>query len=96
MMEVNYLLEGHALTHTAGRYTVHYDRIRPVIAPLAKELLTIEATGDRTRAEALLAKYDTMPAELIAALKGTKDIPVGHVEDILFAPRSCVGPVPFP
>ena len=76
MMEVNYLLEGHAVTHAVGRYTVHYDRIRSVIASLAKELLTIEATGDRARAEALLAKYDTMPAELITALKVTKDIPV--------------------
>jgi hypothetical protein len=65
MMEFNYLLEGHALTYSNGRYTVHYERIAAVIAALAKELLTIEATGSRTRAETLLAKYDTMPAELI-------------------------------
>jgi hypothetical protein len=76
MMEFNYLLEGHALTYANGRYTVHYDRVPAVIAALAKELLTIEATGSRTRAEALLAKYDTMPAELTAALKVTQDIPV--------------------
>jgi hypothetical protein len=76
MMEFNYLLEGHALTYAGGRYTVHYDRIPAVIAALAKELLTIEATGKRARAEALLAKYDTMPADLTAALKVTKDIPV--------------------
>jgi hypothetical protein len=76
MMEFNYLLEGGALTYTSGRYTVHYDRVPPVIAALAKELLTIEASGDRARAEHLLAKYDTMPAELTAALKVTTDIPV--------------------
>ncbi len=76
MMEFNYLLEGHALTYANGRYTVHYELVPAVIAALAKELLTIEATGSRTRAEALLAKYDTMPAELTAALKVTQDIPV--------------------
>jgi hypothetical protein len=76
MMEFNYLLEGRAVTYGGGRYTVHYDRIPAVIAALAKELLTIEATGDRARAEALLAKYDTVPAELPAALKVTKGIPV--------------------
>ena len=76
MMEFNYLLEGHALTYAGGRYTVHYDRIAGVIAALAKELLTIEASGNRARAEALLAKYDIMPAELTAALKVTQDIPV--------------------
>jgi hypothetical protein len=76
MMEFNYLLGGHALTYATGRYTIRYDRIPAVIAALAKELLTIEATGNRARAEALLAKYDTMPAELTAALRVTKDIPV--------------------
>jgi hypothetical protein len=76
MMEFNYILQAGALTYGSGRYTVHYDRIAPAIAALAKELLTIEATGSRARAEAILAKYDTMPAELTAALKVTKDIPV--------------------
>ena len=76
MMEFNYLVDRRALSYSNGRYTVHYDRIPSVIAALAKELLTIEASGDRARAEALLARYDTMPAELTAALKVTKDIPV--------------------
>ena len=86
MMEFNYLLEGRALTYAAGRYTVHYDRIPSVIAALAKELLTIEATGSRSRAEALLAKYDTMPADLTAALKVTKDIPV-DIDPVFSYPR---------
>ena len=76
MMEFNYLLENHALTYANGRYTVHYDRIPAVIASLAKELLSIEAAGSRTRAETLLAKYDSMPPELTTALKVTQDIPV--------------------
>jgi hypothetical protein len=46
------------------------------IAALAKELLEIEATGDRKRAEALLEKYDTMPEHLTTALKKVNHIPV--------------------
>jgi len=76
MMEFNYLLEHHAINYANGRYAVDYARVPAVIAELAKELLSIEATGSRARAEALLAKYDTMPAELTAALKATQDIPV--------------------
>ena len=76
MMEFNYLLENKALTHAAGRYTIDYARMPPTIAKLAKELLEIEATGNRARAEAWFAKYDRMPSELTAALAATKGIPV--------------------
>jgi len=43
---------------------------------LAKELLEIEATGDRNRAEQWFKKYDSMPAALKSALAGIKDVPV--------------------
>jgi hypothetical protein len=46
------------------------------VASLAKELLTIEATGDCTRAEAWFTKYGTMPAALKAALDMTSNVPV--------------------
>jgi hypothetical protein len=46
------------------------------IAGLAKELLEIEATGDRARAEAWFLRYGTMPAELQTALKSASDVPV--------------------
>jgi hypothetical protein len=55
---------------------IDYARMPAALAQLARELLTIEATGDRGRAEAWLAKYDKMPAELKAALARTGDIPV--------------------
>ena len=76
MMEFNYLLENRALAYAGGRYTVDFGRMAPVIAQLAKTLLLFEARGDRAGAEAWFAKYDKMPAELTAALAGTKDIPV--------------------
>jgi hypothetical protein len=55
---------------------VDYARIPTALAQLAKELLEIEATGDRARAENWFKRYDTMPADLKAALETTKDVPV--------------------
>ena len=46
------------------------------IAALAKELLEIEATGDRQRAEKWFKKYGQMPEELNTALKAASDVPV--------------------
>jgi hypothetical protein len=78
MMEFNYLSERGAVTRDAsGRYVIDYDKMPGAVADLAKELLEIEATGDRQRAETWLQKYETMPAELKLALqKKTADIPV--------------------
>jgi hypothetical protein len=76
MMEFSYLMEQHALTYNAGRYTIDLARIPAALTALAKELLEIEASGDRARAEAWFAKYDRMPVELKAALAATSDIPV--------------------
>jgi hypothetical protein len=75
-MEFNYLLENRAVVHSSGRYQVDYARIPGVVAQLAKVLLTFEARGDRAGAEAWMTKYDTMPAELTAALASAKAIPV--------------------
>lgn len=78
MMEFNYLLEQGAISRDAasGRYVVHFDKMPATLAALAKELLEIEATGDRARCEAWFAKYGAMPAELKAALEAAQGIPV--------------------
>lgn len=76
LMEFNYLTENHALRFAGGRYLIDYPRIPEVLAALAKQLLSIEARGDRAGAEAWFRKYGTVPAELQTALDGTKDIPV--------------------
>jgi hypothetical protein len=46
------------------------------LSQLAKELLEIEATGDRARAENWFKRYDAMPADLKSALEGAKDVPI--------------------
>ena len=77
MMEFNYLLEQRAISRdTDGRYAIDFVHIPEAIARLAKQLLDMEATGDRARAEAWFAKYDQMPAELKSALATTSQIPV--------------------
>jgi hypothetical protein len=76
MMEFNFLTEEKAIRQEGGRYAIDYATIPGALAKLAKELLEIEATGDRARAEAWFAKYDKMPADLAAALKNVTGVPV--------------------
>jgi hypothetical protein len=78
MMEFNFLLERGALRRdpASGRYGFDSERMRGAIAALAKELLEIEATGDRARAEKWFRKYETMPPDLAASLAAARDLPV--------------------
>jgi hypothetical protein len=77
MMEFNYLSERGAIQHqSSGRYAIDYQSMPGDIKDLAKELLEIEATGDRARAENWFKKYGTMPAELQASLKSAASVPV--------------------
>jgi hypothetical protein len=77
MMEFNYLSErGVIQRQSSGRYAIDYERMPGGIRDLAKELLEIEATGDRARAENWFKKYGTMPAELQASLKSAASVPV--------------------
>jgi hypothetical protein len=78
MMQFNYFVEQGAITRDAatGRYALDVAKMPVAVASLAKELLEIEATGDRARAEAWFAKYGTMPADLKAALSKTGSVPV--------------------
>ena len=77
MMEFNVLSEHGAIVRDAsGRYAIDYAKMPDALAALAQELLEIEASGDRARAEAWFAKYEHMPAELRTALEAVKDVPV--------------------
>ena len=88
MMEFNYLSERGAIRRNAnGRYAINYEKIPGAIADLTKELLEIEATGDRQRAENWFKKYREMPEELKASLKATSDIPVDIDPVFSFAER---------
>jgi hypothetical protein len=88
MMEFNYLSERGAIRRNAnGRYAIDYEKIPVALADLAKELLEIEATGDRERAENWFKKYGQMPDELRTALKAASDVPVDVDPVFEFAER---------
>src|SRR5438105_2669505 len=64
MMEFNFLSERGAITRDgSGRYAVDYGTLPDAIAAVAKELLDIEARGDRARDEAWFARYEKMSAD---------------------------------
>ena len=87
MMEFSYLGEQHALGYAGGRYAIDFTRMPAALTALAKELLEMEATGDRGRAEAWFARYDRMPQELKTALAATSRIPVDINPAFSFADR---------
>ncbi len=77
MMEFNYLAErGAIIRNSQGRYQFQADKMPDAVRSLAKELLEIEATGDRRRNDAWFAKYGVMPADLKAALDQVHGVPI--------------------
>src|SRR5438105_3387375 len=73
----NWIREKGAVTPTpGGKFTVDFAKMRGAIRDLATELLTIEATGDFNRANALLEKYGRETDEMRAVDAKLADIPV--------------------
>ena len=87
MMEFNYYVEHGAITRDqSGKYTIDFEKMPGQIETLAKELLEMEATGDRAKAEAWFKKYDVIPPELQASLDKAKTVPV-DVDPLFAFPR---------
>jgi hypothetical protein len=77
MMEFNYYLEHGAIRRLAsGKYEVDYEEMPVQIENLAKELLQMEATGDRARAEAWFKKYDVIAPDVQNSLRKAESVPV--------------------
>jgi len=72
----NWLRERGAIVPAGGKFTVDFAKMRDGVKALATELLTIEATGDYNRANALLAKYGHDTPEMDAVNRGLTDIPI--------------------
>ena len=61
----NYLKEQGAFEHgRSGLYHIDYDKAEAAIASLAEKVLTLQATGDRAGADALVAAYSEIPESL--------------------------------
>ncbi len=77
IMEFNYLVERGAIKRQpSGRYAIEYTKMAGSLNDLAKELLEMEATGDRERTENWFKKYDVLPVELRGTLKAAAHVPV--------------------
>ena len=87
MMEFNYYLgHGAVKREASGKYSLDFERMPRQIENLAKELLEMEATGDRARAEAWFKKYDVIPPELQKSLDRAASVPV-DVDPVFSFPR---------
>jgi hypothetical protein len=87
MMEFNYYLEHGAVRRLpSGKYEVDYEKMPVQIENLGKELLEMEATGDRARAEAWFKKYDVIAPEVQQALHKAEGVPV-DVDPLFSFPR---------
>ncbi len=76
MMEFNFLAERKAISEKSARWVIDYSRMPAAIAALSKELLEMEASGDRARAEQWFARYRSMPAALAQSLAAVHGVPV--------------------
>jgi hypothetical protein len=78
-MELVYLLEKGAILRdrAAGRFRVDLDRMPGAIEDLAREMLEIEATADRARAETWFGIYAEVPLDVETTLAAAADVPVG-------------------
>ncbi|HEY2829731.1 MAG TPA: hypothetical protein VGJ88_06390 [Thermoanaerobaculia bacterium] len=68
--------KGGVVPEANGKYKVDVEKFRSAVQSLATELLTIEATGDFNRANALLTNYGKSTPEMEKVIGGLKDIPV--------------------
>ena len=75
--KVNWLLDaGGYKIEADGRFSVVPDKVKAGLESLARELLTIEATGDKARAKALLEKLAVLRPPTVAVIARLGKIPV--------------------
>jgi hypothetical protein len=77
LVQFDFLRQAGAITRDgSGRFGIATDRFEPAVRALARELLVIQAEGDRAAAKAFLERYGKVPAELTDALAKLAGVPV--------------------
>ncbi|WP_432380322.1 dipeptidyl-peptidase 3 family protein [Duganella sp. P38] len=75
-IQVNYLLDhGGFVSHGDGTFAVDFSKIHQAVTDLDREFLTIEATGDYARAQALMRKYVVIRPDVQKALDKMRAVP---------------------
>lgn len=76
-LQFNWLFENGAFVlHSDETFSVNFDKVEGVVESLSREILTIQAKGDKNAAGALLQKYCTMTQPLKVALEKLEKIQV--------------------
>ncbi|MGH9629507.1 MAG: dipeptidyl-peptidase 3 family protein, partial [Bryobacteraceae bacterium] len=92
-LQFNYLAEkGAFVARPDGRFHVEFDKVKPALRDLVRDLLMLEATGDYAGAKKMLDQFARITPEMERALERLKDIPVdikpSAVTASSIAPRS--------
>ena len=76
-LQMNYLLDAKAFVVAKdGTFSVDESKIKDAVKTLTGELLTIQATGDKAKADLFVKKYMVMRPSIQAVLNKVKHIPV--------------------
>jgi hypothetical protein len=76
-IQLNYLLDQRGFTvKPDGTFAVNPDRLKEAVAGLTREIMTIQAEGDYTKAKALGDRLGVVRPEVKAALEKLQSIPV--------------------
>lgn len=68
-LQFNWLYEKKAfILHTDGTFSVDFEKVESAVQDLSKEILTIQARGDKAAAKSLLQKYAQMTQPLSSAI----------------------------
>ncbi|KAL3330733.1 hypothetical protein AABB24_034519 [Solanum stoloniferum] len=87
-LQFNYLFEkGAFILHPDETFGVDFEKVEDSVASLSREILTIQARGDKEAAKTLLQKYGVMTPPLKRALERleTVQVPVDIVPDFSIA-----------
>ena len=85
LMQWNYYLAHGALSFdgASGRLVIHYDRFHDAVAQMLREVLEIQAAGDRPAAEAYITKWtewrDDLHERVAAAMRATESYRYAYV-----------------
>jgi predicted ThiF/HesA family dinucleotide-utilizing enzyme len=76
LIQLNYLREkGAIILSTNGKYKIDEAKFWDGVKGLANEILTIEATGDYSKAGEFLAKYAVLTPEIQIGIDALKNVP---------------------
>ncbi len=77
LLQYNYFKERGAFIYDGkGRFSVNYEKIKPAIKDMTKELLVLEGNGDYARAREFVLKYKNASAEVKKTIKRLEDLPI--------------------